>query len=120
MASILRAPALLIAPPEVAAGAARGASLEAARSLPFFSARRRISWPLRLKLSPLAYKPLRFPNLGGFAAYGDTTEAGETAKTVEKVLSFFGFRCAYFRSKGTSLLMNSEIFLYGVGVGRCL
>ncbi|CAL9196143.1 unnamed protein product [Musa hybrid cultivar] len=84
MASILRAPALLIAPPEVAAGATRGASLEAARSLPFFSARRRISWPLRLKLSPLAYKPLRFPNLGGFAAYGDTTEAGETAKTVEK------------------------------------
>ncbi|KAJ8471671.1 hypothetical protein OPV22_026014 [Ensete ventricosum] len=85
MASILRAPALLIAPPEeVAAGAARGAPLEAARSPPFFSARRRISWSLRQKLSPLVYKPLRFPNLGNFAAYGDTTEAGETAKTLEK------------------------------------
>ncbi|WOL08634.1 hypothetical protein Cni_G17387 [Canna indica] len=82
MAIILRAPALILSPP--AEAAARSPSLEPPRRISSFSPRQRISWPLKLNLSPLAYRPLRSSKYGVFAAYGDTTEAEETAETVEK------------------------------------
>lgn len=98
MATILRTPALFLHPP--AEVAARAALPAAPRGPPYICARRRISWSLKLQLSPVAYRRLCFPKFKIFAAYGDTTEAEEIAEDVEKVSSMC-FRSSLFWCRGT-------------------